>query len=354
LGFITIINWRDIMKIKLKFVTRDTDRHGNIRYYFRRSGQIKVRLSGEFNSPEFLASYDRALKGLKETKNGDLANNKHSFGYLCKKYMTSPEFALLDVATQQWRRSHLERICNDHAHADYRMLQSKHIIKLRNEYSDKPAASRSRIKALKALYQWAIENGLVDDNPTKAVKFLPYYTDGHHTWTLEELQIFEAKYPVGTQENLALNLLLYTACRREDVVRLGPQHLKDGRIKFKHGKNEHRKPVIVDMPIHQNLQKAIEACPSGHMTFLVTKFSKPFSKNGFANKFKDACRAAGLANCSMHGLRKLIAKLSAEKGCTTHEIAAITGHTSLAQVEIYTREATRKDLADQAMTKLGA
>jgi integrase/recombinase XerD len=342
------------MTLRFKHVTRDTDRHGNIRYYFRKPGRPKVRLSGEFNSPEFLASYDRALRDIKEENKKNMVNYTYSFGYLCKKYFISPEFSRLDNGTQDWRRRHLERICENFSEADYRMLKSKHIVALRNEYADKPAASRSRLKALKALYKWAIENSLLDDNPTKNVGYLSYYTEGHHTWSLEELQIFETKYPLGTQENLALNLLLYTACRREDVVRLGPQHLKDGRIIFRHAKNEHRQPVVINIPVHQNLKKAIDACPSGHMTFLVTKSGKPFSKDGFANKFKDACKAAGLANCSMHGLRKLIAKLSAEKGCTTHEIAAITGHTSLAEVERYTRAATRKDLADQAMMKLGA
>src|SRR5665811_1086231 len=44
--------------------------------------------------------------------------------------------------------------------------------------------------------------------------------------------IRDRKYPVGTKPRLALSLLLYTACRREDVVRLGPQHIRNNRGRF--------------------------------------------------------------------------------------------------------------------------
>jgi len=37
-----------------KYVTRDTDRHGSVRYYYRRNGR-KTRLRGEPTDPEFLA-----------------------------------------------------------------------------------------------------------------------------------------------------------------------------------------------------------------------------------------------------------------------------------------------------------
>jgi hypothetical protein len=43
----------------------------------------------------------------------------------------------------------------------------------------------------------------------------------------------------------------------------------------------------------------------------------------------------------------------AEAGCSTHEIAAITGHQSLKEIERYTREANRRGLADGAMKRVG-
>ncbi len=52
-----------------------------------------------------------------------------------------------------------------------------------------------------------------------------------------------------------------------------------------------------------------------------------------------------------HGLRKAAASKLAEAGCSTKEIAAITGHLTLQMVELYTREAEQKKLAKRAMRR---
>jgi integrase/recombinase XerD len=115
--------------------------------------------------------------------------------------------------------------------------------------------------------------------------------------------------------------------------------------------NEHRNPIQVDIPLHQDLAAIIAATPSGHMTFLTTEYGKPFSPNGFGNKFRKWCDQAGLPPCSAHGLRKATATRLAEGGASAHEIMAITGHKSLEEVERYTREARKKTLADSGMAK---
>src|SRR5262249_46315448 len=76
---------------------------------------------------------------------------------------------------------------------------------------------------------------------------------------------------------------------------------------------------------------------TGDMTFLVTELGKPFTGVGFSNWFRRRCDMANLHHCSAHGLRKAAARRLAEAGCTPHEIAAITGHASLREVERYTR-----------------
>ena len=51
------------MKIKLKYVVEDVDRHGNVRVYFRRKGELKVRLPGLPGTTEFMDAYRQALAG---------------------------------------------------------------------------------------------------------------------------------------------------------------------------------------------------------------------------------------------------------------------------------------------------
>lgn len=90
------------------------------------------------------------------------------------------------------------------------------------------------------------------------------------------------------------------------------------------------------------------------MTFLLTEFGKPFTANGFGNKFKDWCRQADLPHCSAHGIRKATLTALAEAQATPHEMMAVGGHRSLEEVERYTKAADRRKLADSAMAKLKA
>jgi integrase len=111
-------------------------------------------------------------------------------------------------------------------------------------------------------------------------------------------------------------------------------------------------PIDIDIPLHPELAASIGATPSKHLTFLITEFGRPFSPGGFGNWFRNQCDQANLRHCSAHGLRKATAAALAEAGAAAHEIAAVTGHKSLEEIERYTRAARKKKLADSAMAKL--
>jgi integrase len=102
-------------------------------------------------------------------------------------------------------------------------------VKLRDELKDKPGAAKNRLKALRALFRWAVEADEAPHDPTIGVRAISYVTKGHHAWSIEEVAAYEQRHPLGTKARLALAILLYTACRREDAVRFGPQHIRDGR-----------------------------------------------------------------------------------------------------------------------------
>jgi integrase/recombinase XerD len=338
--------------LRLRFVVEDMDRHGNIRRYFRRKGQPKTRLVGQPGSAQFMAAYQAALSEVGNQPRQHRSTIKGSFGFVCRAYFASVVFKSLDPSTQQWRRRALDQICDRHGDKPIASLQPKHVRILRDELADRPGAARNRLKALRALFCWATEVGEASVDPTIGVKAIRYLSKGHHSWTLEDVAAFEACHPIGTKARLAMALMLYTACRREDAVRLGPQHIQNGRLRYFQAKNEHRIPVYVDIPLYAELAQIISATPSGQLTLLATDYRRPFSAAGFGNRFREWCNQAGLRHCSAHGLRKATAARLAEAGATAHEIMAITGHRSLAEVERYTRAARTPKLADAGMSKL--
>src|ERR1700690_1109613 len=94
--------------IKFRYVSRDRDRHGNVRFYFRRPGKTKVRLRGVPGSEEFLAAYKEALSGNDPSQ----AKAVKSFEWLCERYYGSVQFQALEAGTRSRKRAILGEICD--------------------------------------------------------------------------------------------------------------------------------------------------------------------------------------------------------------------------------------------------
>src|SRR5262249_29105787 len=342
------------MHIRFKYLVEDVDRYGNIRLYVRVRGRRKVRIRVPFGTDQFLASYNAAVSDHVTAPRQAREAKAGSFRHLCQLYYASATFKLLDGSTKSWRRRALNPICDGHADKPVALMLPRHVRRIRDALRGAtPAAANQRLKALKALFAWACEDvpDLAPQNPALGVKKIKYATSGFHSWSPDEITQYRTRHPLGTKARLALDLLLYTSGRREDAVRLGPQHIRNGRVQFRQAKNEHRNPIDVDIPVHSELLNSIDAAPSGHLTFLVTEFGRPFTPAGFGNWFRDQCDQANLHHCSAHGLRKACATALAQAGATAHEIASVTGHQSLEEIERYTRAAERSRLADRAMKK---
>jgi integrase len=226
-------------------------------------------------------------------------------------------------------------------------MKREHIVRLMGHLAEQPGAANGLRKALRAMMKHAVEIGLRADDPTRDVKAIRVKSDGYHSWSDDEIANFEKKHPIGSRARLALALLLYTGQRRGDVIRMGAQHIRGGAILVKQEKTS----VELVIPLHSTLAAIITGTPSNHLTFLTTRFGGPFEASAFSRWFRDECDKAGLPHCSAHGLRKAAARRLAEAGCTAHEIGAITGHASLAELVRYTRAADQRRLAEAAMAK---
>ncbi|MBB6251395.1 tyrosine-type recombinase/integrase [Nitrospirillum iridis] len=348
--------------VKLKYLVEDVDRHGKVRIYLRRRGHLKVLLTATPGTPEFMAQYRAALEGKAPERAprrkgkpapGETAAAPGTFRALVERYYATGAFRnQLDPGTQKARRYLLDALCEKYGKNPAHLMTSTHVQKLHDDRSDTPEGANNLLKALKHLFRVAVKAGWLQTNPARDVQKFPQEGEGYHTWTLEEVAQFEAKHPIGTRARLAMALLLYTGQRRSDVVRMGPQHVKDGWLTITQAKGARHKPVTVSIPIVAPLREILDQTNTGHLAYLVTMRGKPFAVASFGNMFRDWCREAGLDHCSAHGLRKTAATRLAELGASEHEIAAITGHRTLSQVAHYTRAARQKGLAARAMERL--
>ncbi|MCZ6742417.1 MAG: tyrosine-type recombinase/integrase, partial [Alphaproteobacteria bacterium] len=106
------------------------------------------------------------------------------------------------------------------------------------------------------------------------------------------------------------------------------------------------------IPVPSALKAALDSQERVSPVILTTETGKPFTDSNFRHHFGKVRKATGLHGLVFHGLRYTAAKNLAEAGCTTREIAAITGHKALAMIEKYTQGVDQERLAGAAILNL--
>jgi integrase len=329
----------------LKYVQAWVDGDGRAHHYFRRAGFPRVRLPGLPGSAEFMRAYEDALAHASPLPIGANRTKPGSLDAALVLYYPSPRFRSLGAGTQAMRRAILERWRSKEGHKPIAMLPPEYVSRLLSTME--PHAARNWLKALRHFAEFCVALKLMRTDPTLGIKARVPRSDGHHTWTEDEIALFEAQHPVGTKARLALALGIYTLQRRGDVVVMGRQHIRDGWLHVKQQKTG----KALALPVRPELQATIDATPCGPLTLLVTKTGKNYSPNDFSEQFRAWCDDAGLPpRCTFHGLRKAGCCRLADAGCSAIEIAAWSGQ-SLREVERYTKATDQKRLALNALAR---
>lgn len=338
-------------RIRLKYVDHFADRHGTLRYYFRRPGGKRTPLPGMPGTEAFMEAYQRAEAETRPDPTVKERGAPGTFDRLVATYFQSISFKALKAPTQRQYRLAMERLIQSETLGPrlVKDMKRKHVELIMAKRVNTPSAANDALKKLRILTKFAINLGLRTDDPTLHMKKLK--EGEHHTWTDEQVAAFERHWPLGTQQRTSFALLLYTGQRISDVARMSWSDVSlDGhRIAVTQDKTGAK----LDLQLHDDLLTALAAWPRTAAAILCTAYGKPFSVKGLGNKMADAIEAAGLPEeCVTHGLRKAAARRLAEAGCTAHEIASITGHRTLSEIERYTRAVEQRRLNDAANSKL--
>jgi integrase len=321
-------------------------RHGSAVWYVRRGHGARIRIRVEFGSEAFWSEYRRALDG---TPRPSKTAKAQTLAWGVERYRHSSAWAGLSNATRRQSENIYRAVVNTAGDVLLRHIAPETIKAGRERRAAAPHAANNFLKSMRRFFKWAADpqgGNLVSINPTLGVKLLTGKNkEGFHTWTTEEILRFEQRWPIGTRERLAFDLLLYTGLARGDVVRLGRQHVTNGVITLRMEKN--RGDGVVYPPVLPVLAVTIAASKTGDLTFLVTERGAPFTKESFGNWFREACRKAGCPG-SAHGLRKAGATRAAENGATVNQLMALFGWRTEKMALLYTRKADRKRLAATA------
>ena len=345
----------------------DVDRHGNVRVYVRIRGKMsgKVRIHGSPWSKEFMERYERVMAGLPVEAPQAGMKQRHSVGtwaWLCQQFFASPEFKANGAGYQTVLRRRLEATFGEPIKKDSPFLlgdcpisdlTKKKIRFVRDLKSEHPEGANNRVKAIRNVLKWGMEahDDIVTSNPGRDVPYFKTGSDGHHTWSLDEVATFIRHHGPESMAVRALFVFLFTGVRCCNAFLLGRQMVKEGVLTFTVAKRRHTdKPKILSLPVLPALRKALSVGPQDNLTWLVTSYGHPFkSSKALGNWFKKRCVEASLPHCSAHGCRKAGATIAAENGATDAQMQAIFGWDSAKMAEHYRKKAAQKRLAGDAM-----
>ena len=331
-------------KVELRNVVKDTDRHGNDRWYYRVPGQKKIRLRGEPGSDEFNSALAAAREGRRD---GLQRVPQGSLEWLCNQYFNSLDFkAKLAPESQKGRRNILRNVCKKVGTLPYSKLERRHVLKWMDDRADRPEAANNLLKALRGLFRFAVARELVRQYPLEGLHKIESKSEGFHTWTVDEIRQFEAAHAVGTMPRLVLALALFTGLRRGDLVRIGSQHIDaEGRLVVRNGKTL----AHVQLPVLPPLKAILDATPRMGMQFVTNEKGRPYTAASLGNMFRRWAKAAKLPGCTLHGLRKAGATIAANNGATDQQLMAIFGWTKADMATLYTRQRDSRKLAGDGM-----
>jgi len=325
----------------LPHLHRERTRHGAPVWYVRVGKGPRIRIRETYGTPEFKAAYQAALDGKPAESASKLGAG--SLEWAIALYQKSSAWGALSPATQRQRANIFRKTIVTAGSKPLTAITRKAIVDGRERRASTPCAARNYLEAMRGLFRWALDADLIKVDPTADVKALRPATDGFPVWTEDDITKFQKRWPLGTRERVAFDVLLYTGLRRGDAAQLGRQHIKDGVVRMTTEKTGERVFILIE----PELAATLAAGPCGDLTFICGEGGRPLTKESFGNWFREACRTAKIAK-SAHGLRKASATRDADNGFSESELEAKYGWRGGQMASKYTRAMNREKLAVQA------
>ncbi|WP_421907087.1 site-specific integrase [Mameliella sp.] len=320
--------------IRLTGIKRVRKPDGRVYVYRRVRGQLVPLPNLPENHADFLRAYIEA---------GEATPKDNSLGAVIGMFLASADFKTRKSSTQSvWRRrlSHMQLA---YGTAPVAALTTQHVEKALAKLS--PGAARSERTIWRALMAYAKAEHWRPDNPAKDAEIRRAKTRPHAAWTAEDVVRFRARWPIGSPERQAFEVLFWTGARCVDAAHIGWQNVRGGILAFEQEKTGGEACVPVAEPVDEflrtDLSQFLEAAGS-EMLFITTKGGKARSVKALSQLLSAAAREAELPGKTAHGLRKARAVILAENGWTPHRIGAWTGHESLQEITDYTRAVNKR------------
>lgn len=348
------------MRINLHGYCPEPGRGGRTRHRVRVQGQRgkKITIPVGPDHRDFMEHYLAARIGQKvdaaQAPDPDIVRN--SFDDAIARYIAhltqQVEQGARSPLTLSQRKSLFKRAADFKSPEGARMglheqiLPTEAIEHIRDEWGAATAQADNCVKAIVALYKWM----KVRPNPARGIEKVHVSKGGAKAWSSDDLRAFLKVHRPGSHAYVWLMLSLFSGARRGDLIDLGREHEQERYgvtcIEWQPSK---KGSAFASIPMVPQLFEATRATKIQGKTYLLNAYGKPFrSGDSLGVRVQRWTQDAGLKNRSSHGLRKALATLLAEMGCSNRQIMSVLTHTKATTSEVYTESAERARMAQSA------
>ncbi|WP_040204307.1 tyrosine-type recombinase/integrase [Neobacillus jeddahensis] len=222
--------------------------------------------------------------------------------------------------------------------------QVKSIILYMKEKGLKTVTINTRLRAIRAFFNFLHRERHIKDNPLSDIKLLKDRRKVVETFTNEQLQTLfnqpNLRSFVGVRDYTFMLLLLETGVRVSELEGICVQDIlwNESKLHIRNTKTYKERIVPIQSKMKNQLQKYIQI--RGVMetdALFVTLDGEKMSKRQFQNRVTFYGKLADIkgVRCSCHTFRHTFAKLSVKNGAGIFELQQILGHTSMEMVRVY-------------------
>lgn len=312
----TRVSLKGVHKVK-KRLADGSDRYY---YYAWRGGPLIKGENGNVLSPtdpEFHAVYSEACKAL-------VSGNKQTMAFLIKEFTNSSDFQKRADKTKKDYIRYLIDIEDIFGDLSFAYLESPRargkFKQWRDAMADRPRTADYAWSVLSRVLSFSKDRGYITVNACERGGRLYKPERAEKIWTPDIIARFMR---IASKElQLALIMALWTGQRQGDLLSANWSAYDGKTFRTKQKKSGAR----VMFPVGKPLRMLLDLQKRSADTILTNSRGASWTNDGFKTSWGKACKKAGIEDLTFHDLRGTAVTRLALAGCTTSQIAAITGH----------------------------
>ncbi len=217
--------------------------------------------------------------------------------------------------------------------SDPRAVMPRHIVALRMGLAATPNMANRVLSFARQVFDHALEEGLIDINPAIGVNRL---AEKKRTRLVSRDELSAIYTHSGPRLQVIIDLLVRTGQRINDVLSIRRADITDDGIYF----TQQKTGAKVLVPWTPELREVVARARGlfGNIVALTLLHNRRGKRPDYSTvkiQWGKACKAAGVANATLHDLRAVAATIGRQQG---KDATALLGHTSARQTERYLRD----------------